>query len=131
MDCAKWRHQNPEDAIFCNGCGHKLEIVCPECGKANPPGNTFCNNCGNAISRRCAAKEMPDLSQPSQHIPTRLEPVSLSEGERRQAIIVFSDLSGYTSLNEKLDPEEVEAVMSCLKTGASHFGISSVNRYWI
>jgi class 3 adenylate cyclase/tetratricopeptide (TPR) repeat protein len=40
------------------------------------------------------------------------------EGERRQATIVFSDLSGYTSMNERLDPEEVEAVMSRIKKEA-------------
>jgi class 3 adenylate cyclase/tetratricopeptide (TPR) repeat protein len=119
MDCPKCRHQNPEDAIFCNGCGHKLEIECPECGKANPPGSKFCNKCGNDISMHFAAKEKPIISQTSQHTPTGLETVSMREGERRQATIVFSDLSGYTSMNEKLDPEEVEAVMSRIKMEAA------------
>src|SRR5690349_8514398 len=27
------------------------------------------------------------------------------EGERRQATVLFSDLSGYTAMNERLDPE--------------------------
>jgi class 3 adenylate cyclase len=40
------------------------------------------------------------------------------EGERRQATVVFSDLSGYTALNERLDPEDVEAVMARLKADA-------------
>jgi predicted ATPase/class 3 adenylate cyclase len=42
----------------------------------------------------------------------------LPEGERRQATIVFADLSGYTSMNERLDPEEVEAIMSRIKNEA-------------
>jgi class 3 adenylate cyclase/tetratricopeptide (TPR) repeat protein len=42
----------------------------------------------------------------------------IPEGERRQATIVFSDLSGYTSMNERLDPEEVEAIMSRIKREA-------------
>ncbi|MDJ0818899.1 MAG: AAA family ATPase [Desulfobacterales bacterium] len=46
------------------------------------------------------------------------ESPSLPEGERRQATIVFSDLSGYTSMNERLDPEEVEAIMSRIKKEA-------------
>ena len=46
------------------------------------------------------------------------ESISFSEGERRQATIVFSDLSGYTSMNERLDPEEVEAIMSRIKQEA-------------
>jgi class 3 adenylate cyclase len=32
-------------------------------------------------------------------------------GERKQVAVIFSDLSGYTSLSEKLDPEEVHDVM--------------------
>jgi class 3 adenylate cyclase len=58
--------------------------------------------------------------------------VDLTEGERHQATIVFSDLSGYTSMNEKLDPEQVEAIMSRIKMEAvriveSHEGI--VNQF--
>lgn len=44
--------------------------------------------------------------------------VPQSEGERRQATILFSDLSGYTAMNEKLDPEEVQELMSRIKTEA-------------
>ena len=39
-------------------------------------------------------------------------------GERRQATVVFSDLSGYTRLNEWLDPEEVESLIYRLKAVA-------------
>lgn len=49
-------------------------------------------------------------------------------GQRRHASIVFSDLSGYTALNEKLDPEEVELIMGRVKEAAtrivgSHGGV--------
>src|SRR5689334_11325160 len=33
------------------------------------------------------------------------------EGERRQATVLFSDLSGYTAMNEKLDPEVVAEIV--------------------
>ncbi len=42
----------------------------------------------------------------------------LASGERRQATIVFSDLSGYTALNTTVDPEEVEAVLANIKASA-------------
>ena len=45
-------------------------------------------------------------------------PTILPEGERRQATVVFSDLSGYTAMNEQLDPEEVEGIMSRIKEEA-------------
>jgi len=41
-----------------------------------------------------------------------------SEGERRQATILFSDLSGYTEMNEQLDPEEVQELMNRIKAKA-------------
>lgn len=118
MKCSKCQQQNPEGAIFCNGCGYKLEVACPACGKENPPSSKFCNKCGNDISIPLTTKEMRDISEPSHHAQTIPEPVSLGEGERRQATIVFSDLSGYTAMNEKLDPEEVEAIMSRIKKEA-------------
>jgi class 3 adenylate cyclase/tetratricopeptide (TPR) repeat protein len=46
-------------------------------------------------------------------------PASREDGERRHATVMFSDLSGYTALNEALDPEEVEAVMVRIKTDAT------------
>ena len=50
MEYPNCQHQNQEDAIFCNGCGYKLEIECKECKKLNPPGSKFCNQCGGDIS---------------------------------------------------------------------------------
>ena len=54
------------------------------------------------------------------------------EGESRRATIVFYDLSGYTAMNERLDLEEVQEIMSRIKAGAvriveSHGGI--VNQF--
>jgi class 3 adenylate cyclase len=43
----------------------------------------------------------------------------LPEGERRHAMVVFSDLSGYTALNERVDPEEVESLIGRLKADAA------------
>lgn len=40
------------------------------------------------------------------------------EGERRHATVMFSDLTGYTALNETFDPEEVEAIMGRVRREA-------------
>lgn len=40
------------------------------------------------------------------------------QGERRQATILFSDLSGYTAMNEKLDPGKVQEIMGRIKAEA-------------
>lgn len=33
MKCPNCRHENPENANFCNGCGNKLDFKCPICRK--------------------------------------------------------------------------------------------------
>jgi class 3 adenylate cyclase len=103
MKCPKCQHENPSDARFCNGCGQKLELACPECGKSNPPGSKFCNGCShNLIPTAVPPKELP-LDE--KRVPE-------SEGERKYVTAMFSDLSGYTAMTEKLDPEEVKEIMS-------------------
>ena len=118
MKCPKCQHENPSDARFCNGCGQKLEVACPECGKTNPLGSRFCNGCGFDLSKQFVANESSESSQERDLPPDTSERTILPEGERRQATVVFSDLSGYTAMNEQLDPEEVEGIMSRIKEEA-------------
>ncbi|MBV8960240.1 MAG: adenylate/guanylate cyclase domain-containing protein, partial [Actinobacteria bacterium] len=42
------------------------------------------------------------------------------EGERRHVTVVFSDLSGYTAMCEKLDPEDVRDVLEQVFTVAGN-----------
>jgi class 3 adenylate cyclase len=42
----------------------------------------------------------------------------IPQGERRQATVLFSDLSGYTAMNERLDPEDVRAIVGRIKVEA-------------
>jgi len=96
MRCLKCQFENSEGAKFCNECGNPLEITCPKCGKANPPGSKFCNGCGQKVEKEEAVeKKGPSI-----------------EGERKQVTVLLSDLSGYTAMSERLDPEEVKEIMS-------------------
>ena len=65
-------------------------MKCPSCGAAEEAGARFCRACGTELVSRSTIS---------------------SEGERRQVTVLFSDLSGYTSLCEKVDPEEVREIM--------------------
>lgn len=38
--------------------------------------------------------------------------VPLREGERRTVTVLFSDMKGFTTLSERLDPEEMDALMN-------------------
>ena len=118
MKCSKCQFENPPGVKFCNECGSKLEFACPQCSKVNPPGSRFCNECGHNLAKPFASTEEAESGQKPGYSSPIHESVHLSEGERRQATVVFSDLSGYTSMNERLDPEEVEAVMSRIKEEA-------------
>jgi class 3 adenylate cyclase/tetratricopeptide (TPR) repeat protein len=109
MKCPKCQFENPEGAKFCNECGNPLERTCSKCGKANPPGSKFCNGCGQKLEK----EEAVERKEPS------------IEGERKQVTVLFSDLSGYTALSERLDPEEVKEIMSQVFGGIT----SIVNRY--
>jgi len=40
------------------------------------------------------------------------KPAPEAEGERKHVTVLFSDLSGYTTMSEKLDPEEVKEITS-------------------
>src|SRR5438552_1812762 len=90
---------------------------CPRCREPLPDKAKFCSNCGTPIPIRTIVADRDPLAE---------------QGERRLATVLFSDLSGYTALNQHLDPEEVEAVMLRLKRMAieiveSHGGI--VNQF--
>ena len=118
MKCPQCQFDNPSGAKFCNACGSKMERACPQCANVNPPGSRFCNECGHNLGLSPAPAESLEPSQGSGVPATPHRPAPLSEGERCQATIVFSDLSGYTSMNERLDPEEVEAIMRRIKKEA-------------
>ncbi len=126
MDCSKCGRANPEDARFCNGCGAALATPCSACRHVNPPDSRFCNACGKAFasladSGSAEPQPAPALGGPalaSSAPAAATDPSALGAGERRVATIVFSDLSGYTALNERLDPEDVAAIMSRVKAEA-------------
>ena len=124
MICPNCGFENIPGAKFCNECGSKLEAICPQCGTKNPSGSKFCNECGGKLSSSTAPqKPLPQepsfdekLSQIQRYLPKGLAEKILAqrgriEGERKQVTVMFCDMAGYTSLSEKLGPEEAYSVM--------------------
>jgi class 3 adenylate cyclase/tetratricopeptide (TPR) repeat protein len=103
MKCPKCQFENPGGLKFCGECGAKLERVCPNCNSANPAQFKFCGECGYNLNATALRSE--ELSPDEKR-------VSESEGERRYVTAMFSDLSGYTAMSEKLDPEEIKEIMN-------------------
>jgi class 3 adenylate cyclase/tetratricopeptide (TPR) repeat protein len=64
-------------------------LTCPNCGHENPGGARFCSNCGSRL------EQAPDAARE----------------ERKVVTVLFADLVGFTSRAERLDPEDVRAIL--------------------
>jgi class 3 adenylate cyclase/tetratricopeptide (TPR) repeat protein len=64
--------------------------ICPNCGHENDSGAKFCSECGTALVEARAA----------------------GGTERKVVTVLFADLVGFTSHAERLDPEDVQAVLA-------------------
>src|SRR5262245_55024525 len=72
--------------------------TCPGCRFELSPGFAFCPRCG----------------RPVQGAPAPTPAATEREADRRQVTALFADLTGFTSLAERLDPEDVRAFQGAL-----------------
>jgi hypothetical protein len=120
MKCPKCQFENPEEMQFCVKCGNKLEINCPECGFGNSPAFQYCGKCGHDLNQPAETPAI-DFSQPQSYTPKFLADKILNnrnaiEGERKLVTVLFADVANYTSIAEKLDPEDIHQIMDgCFK----------------
>lgn len=66
-------------------------IACPACGAKNATAANFCNQCSKPLAATQAATP--------------------AGAERKQVTVLFADLTGFTALTERLDPEETRQIM--------------------
>jgi class 3 adenylate cyclase/tetratricopeptide (TPR) repeat protein len=71
-------------------------MKCTACSFEYHENFKFCPECATILI---------ETKQPSE------QTISQSRGERKYATILFSDLSGYTAITEKMDPEDVKNMM--------------------
>src|SRR5436853_6555584 len=64
-------------------------VTCPSCGQENPDGARFCNACAAPLAAPSPPRE-----------------------ERKVVTVLFADLVGFTARAERLDPEDVRALLS-------------------
>jgi class 3 adenylate cyclase/tetratricopeptide (TPR) repeat protein len=123
MQCPKCQFENREGVDFCEECGAKLELECPACKAIIPLGRKFCGKCGYALSEStetASLKESEHDTQIPESPPEETVPAEIkTEGERKHVTVLFSDLTGYTAMSEKLDPEEVKEITSRIFGGIS------------
>ena len=87
---------------FCPRCGTRLPAVCPACGRACDPDFAFCPHCGTARGEAAVPRVVESRADDAR------------EADRRHVTVLFADLSGFTALSERLDPEDVRAFQNRL-----------------
>lgn len=121
--CVSCAVANPEGAQFCMACGARLEQSCPECGTVALPEARFCVSCGAGLSGGLGQAAAPPVRAAGPVGATFRREVDRQDGgagrptkeERRTVTVLFADLSGYTAISERLDPEAVKALVDrCL-----------------
>src|SRR5437667_4543899 len=129
---------------FCGQCGTALARQCPQCHAEAPPGFRFCGQCGASLQAappHAAPAPTPraPVAAPSiatytpKHLADKiLKSRSALEGERRQVTVLFADVAGFTTLAEKLDPEDVHGIIErCFEMIATevHRFEGTINQY--
>jgi class 3 adenylate cyclase/tetratricopeptide (TPR) repeat protein len=116
MQCPKCRTENPEAAKFCIECANPLEVQCANCGVTNPARAKFCMECAHSLKEQVeiSAENLaaPKIESPGIQPSDDNEIARFQTGERKQVTVLFSDLSGYTAMSERIDPEEVKEIVN-------------------
>src|SRR4030095_14392499 len=150
MLCGACRTDNPPQNRFCDQCGAPLEAVCGSCGPQVRPEARFCGTCGKRLGEAVTERQVEPEAQPARpatslphqspvasytprHLADQiLRSRSAIEGERRQVTVLFADIAGFTTLAEKLDPEDVHRIMDrCFEliTAEVHRFEGTINQY--
>ena len=98
MRCLSCNADLPSGAKFCNECGKPATGTTPAPAPSAPPAGP-------------QAFASPETYTPKHLAEKILTSKSALEGERKQVTVLFADVSGFTSLSEQLDPEDIHALM--------------------
>ncbi|MBM3275867.1 MAG: zinc-ribbon domain-containing protein, partial [Candidatus Sericytochromatia bacterium] len=103
---------------------------CPSCQATLPQRANFCGFCGARLAESAVAPASaeaqqfapPPVHSPSGHLrgsgylpplPGDTRAAALTPmGDRRVVTVLFTDVSGFTAMSERLDPEEVREIVN-------------------
>ncbi len=131
---------------FCPKCGTKQPNACPGCGFVCAPDFAYCPKCGALVGEDPKAGEQASIRTSPATFPSRARSPPLvpnstvdpertvqppqhnidTEANRRTVTVLFADLSGFTTMSERLDPEVMQTLQNELfeelTTGVQRFG---------
>src|SRR5262249_35612876 len=121
MNCSRCGSEVQSGFAFCPRCGTKQPSACSGCGYPCAPDFAYCPKCGaevNAVAKAGMESTSPPIAAAA---PRRVDAPALTpEAERvvqpesgkvdtganrRTITVLFADLSGFTTMSERLDPE--------------------------
>ncbi|MDY6790682.1 MAG: adenylate/guanylate cyclase domain-containing protein [Thermodesulfobacteriota bacterium] len=99
---------------------------CPICHSNNKDRANFCSNCGFDLKNQTPTH----IKEPKPYTPERPinQPSSAKfsfEGERKLVTVLFTEISNYITLMEKISPEDVHQVMD----GFFHILLTEIHKY--
>jgi len=96
MKCSRCQHENPGDAVFCQGCGTRLEAACQSCGTPNEHGAKFCKKCGHRLSGSQTSQAVPDprFGSPESYTPKHLAEKILTSKATLEGTLMVASSSG-------------------------------------
>ena len=130
MNCSGCGTEIEPGFAFCPKCGARQPAICQGCGYSCDPDFAFCPRCGRPIADDVGTSNpeyAPRQARPTERaaarhgaaVPIRPSTGSLTAGpaedaDRRFITVLFADLSGFTQLSERLDPEVVQSLQNDL-----------------
>ncbi|MFB6451641.1 adenylate/guanylate cyclase domain-containing protein [Bradyrhizobium tunisiense] len=130
MNCSGCGFEVQSGFAFCPQCGTKQPSACPGCGFACAPDFAYCPKCGTLVAAapkgggqaavRTDSTAVPSsssspplvLTPEAQHAFRRPSDKIDSEANRRTITVLFADLSGFTAMSERLDPEDMQTLQN-------------------
>ena len=130
MKCPRCQHENEAGAKFCEVCAASLARACSNCGRQLSASAKFCPECAHPASLPAPAPTAQRFITPESYTPKHLAEKILTsksalEGERKQVTVLFVDVSDFTALSERLDPEVVHGLM----TRAFELMLAEIHRF--
>ncbi|MBM3216320.1 tetratricopeptide repeat protein [Candidatus Poribacteria bacterium] len=140
--CFHCAYKNPVEMRFCGSCGKPLRVVCANCQATVPNARYCGNcgvplNAAADVALAPTVPVSPERIETPAPSPVRLDslhqqaveaavsgevPAELVAkmrdagtdivGERRKVVVMFSDVSGFTAMSEKMDPEQIHTIMN-------------------